>query len=215
LGTKTSCCTRRPAWPRAAGCPGEVGVLGVLPGEQAGAGQQADGREDPADGVGGPVGHDHRTHDHERREGQRQGSLLGRVLLEVAVGHHEGQPHADADQEDRQHGPGHPGPAPAHGAASPPWSSWYRAPRGRQRCTAAPSRDRYERPKGTEPEICTARWSSGKRPQRRATRRPATGTAARNRGGRARTSLGGARALGKAHGAAGLVEGGAIGLELL
>jgi hypothetical protein len=105
--------------------------------------QQRDGREDPANGVAGSMGHDPGPYDHEGTEAHKQHDLVGRVLLEGAVGDREDNPKDHADDEDRQHRPGHPGPARALDAASPP-------PRSREHSarwsmyTAGPSRDRYE-----------------------------------------------------------------------
>jgi hypothetical protein len=77
-------------------------------------------REDPADGIAGPVGHDQGPDDHEGTEAQEQQELVADVLLEGPVGDREEEPNDQADDDDRQHGPGHPAPALAHGVASPP-----------------------------------------------------------------------------------------------
>src|SRR5215216_5929657 len=90
-----------------------------LPGE----GQQGDGREDPADGVSGSVGDDQGPDSHEGTEAQKQQDLVNGILLEGSIGDREDCREDHADDEDRQHRPGRPGPAPAHGVASPPSSS--------------------------------------------------------------------------------------------
>jgi hypothetical protein len=60
-------------------------------------GQQGDGREEPADGVVGSVGHDQSPDAHEGAEAHQQHRLVGRVLLEAAVGDREDDPDDQAD----------------------------------------------------------------------------------------------------------------------
>jgi len=80
------------------------------------------------DGVTGTVGHNQGADDHERRIRQRHGNRS--IEDKAAVGDPEDDPKDHADDKDRQHRPGDPGPAPAHGVASPPLLSWNHAPPG-------------------------------------------------------------------------------------
>ena len=124
--------------------PGHQSVGGILGCQRPGDRQQPDGREDPADGVAGSMGHDQGPDDHEGSKARHQHDEAGGILLEGAVGDREEvvktmvttkTANIDKATQVQRLRTAEPRTLPAVGTHDP---------RDGKRCTARPSRDRYE-----------------------------------------------------------------------